>query len=109
MARNTQSESEARRMHQTTLRFAPDLWETVSREAVSTGVSVAQYVREAVLIRIVYEAGQRGDPLVESAMRLVGVDVAAPSRLSSDGAARWAHSERTRIRVREDAPRDEPA
>jgi hypothetical protein len=93
-------------MHQTTLRFAPDLWEAVSREAGRTGVSVAQYVREAVLIRIVYEAGRRGDPLVESAMRLVGAEDVTPSPLSSDGAARWGHSEQERLRERPDGERE---
>ena len=50
-------------MHQTTLRFPEDLWRFLEDEARSLGVSVAQYVREAALARVAYDAGRRGQPL----------------------------------------------
>ena len=48
-------------MRATTVRFGTDLWEMLEREAKRSGVSVAQYVREAALTRIAYSAGQRGE------------------------------------------------
>ena len=56
------------RMHQTTLRFAPDLWEAVEVECERLGVSAAQYIREATLARIAYTAGRRGDAEYEAAL-----------------------------------------
>lgn len=57
-------------MHQTTVRFGADLWEALERECELTGVSVAQYVREAALTRLVYGAGRRGDDEFELALEL---------------------------------------
>jgi hypothetical protein len=55
-------------MHQTTLRFGADLWETLEREAAAARVSVAQYVRDAALMRVTYDAARRGDPGLEAAL-----------------------------------------
>ena len=57
-------------MHQTTVRFGPDLWEALERECDILGVSVAQYLREAALTRLVYAAGRRGDDEFELALDL---------------------------------------
>jgi hypothetical protein len=54
-------------MHQTTVRFGPDLWQALERESSELGISVAQYVREAALARLMYTAGRRGDPEYELA------------------------------------------
>jgi hypothetical protein len=48
-------------MHVTTVRFGEDLWEQLEREASREGVSVAQYVRDAALLRIATVAERRGD------------------------------------------------
>jgi hypothetical protein len=61
-------------MHQTTLRIAPDLWETLTVEARLAGVSIAQYIREAALARLAYTAGRRGDAGYEAALRAAGAD-----------------------------------
>jgi hypothetical protein len=45
-------------MHQTTLRFTSDLWSALETEAVRTGVSVAQFVRDAALSRLAFEQGR---------------------------------------------------
>jgi hypothetical protein len=57
-------------MHQTTVRFGTDLWEEIDREAAALGVSVAQFVREAALARLMYLAGRRGDRAYERALEL---------------------------------------
>ncbi|MEX1142760.1 MAG: hypothetical protein WD993_02055 [Thermoleophilaceae bacterium] len=46
-------------MRATTIRFTPELWQMLQREAEREGVSVAQYVRDAALFRIAYSAGER--------------------------------------------------
>lgn len=46
-------------MRATTIRFTPELWELLQREARREGVSVAQYVRDAALFRVAYSAGVR--------------------------------------------------
>ena len=61
----------ARRMHQTTVRFGPDLWNEVEVEAKAAGVSVAQYVRDATLMRLAYTRGRDGDPHYEKAYEIV--------------------------------------
>jgi hypothetical protein len=57
-----------RRMHQTTVRFGGDLWEALEAECAEAGVSIAQYVREAALARLVYAAGKRSNPELELAL-----------------------------------------
>jgi hypothetical protein len=46
-------------MKVTTLRFDEDLWSLLAAEAERSGVSVAQYVREAALARAAFAAGAR--------------------------------------------------
>lgn len=46
-------------MRATTIRFTPELWTQLQREAEREGVSVAQYVRDAALFRVAYNAGER--------------------------------------------------
>ncbi len=39
-------------MHQTTVRFGTELWEEIGEAADRAGTSVAQYVREAAIMRL---------------------------------------------------------
>lgn len=64
-------------MHQTTVRFGPDLWEALEIECARLGMSAAQYLREAALARLAYTAGRRGDAEYEAAIASFGAAVAA--------------------------------
>ena len=60
-------------MRATTVRFSDALWSLLEREAERDGVSAAQFVRDATIMRTAYAMGQRGDPGFEAAMnRAVG-------------------------------------
>jgi GAF domain-containing protein len=52
-------------MRATTVRFGEDLWEMLDREAARAGVSGAQFVREATIMRVAMLVGARGDPDAE--------------------------------------------
>lgn len=55
-------------MRATTVRFSDDLWQLVDREAGAQGISAAQFVRDAALLRAAALMGARGD---EDAVRSV--------------------------------------
>src|SRR4051794_30880130 len=63
-------------MHQTTVRFGPDLWEALEVECGRLGVSAAQYLREAAVARLSYTAGRLGEEEFERALVRAG---AAPA------------------------------
>jgi hypothetical protein len=111
-------------MHQTTVRFGADLWEALEKEGTRLGVSVAQYVREAALARLVYAAGKRGDdefdlaleialgesegaariPQPEGPLRLVSEVLSPMERAdvhASDSAALWGQAQQARRRAAE--------
>lgn len=48
-------------MRATTVRFSDDLWTMLEREATRDGISAAQFVRDATLLRIGALAGARGE------------------------------------------------
>jgi GAF domain-containing protein len=77
-------------MRATTVRFAEALWALVEREAERDGVSAAQFIRDATIMRAAYAMGQRGDDEWEAAL---GRAPAAPEddggpRRSQNGAER---------------------
>ena len=55
-------------MRATTVRFAEALWTLVEHEAQREGVSAAQFIRDASVMRAAYAMGQRGDPDFEAAL-----------------------------------------
>ena len=99
--------STSRKMHQTTVRFGGDLWEALAIEAERLGVSVAQYVRDAALRRLSYEAGQRdelegsGEPAASNAPHDVRAAQDRAAREMSDSAALWAQGRLARQRAAE--------
>jgi hypothetical protein len=52
-------------MRATTVRFGEDLWAMIDRESARAGVSAAQFVREATIMRVAMLAGARNDPDAE--------------------------------------------
>jgi hypothetical protein len=65
-------------MHQTTVRFGPDLWSALETECARLGLSAAQYLREAALARLAYTAGRRGEQEYELALVDAGAAAIAP-------------------------------
>ena len=65
-------------MKATTVRFGEDLWEMLEREAGALGVSAAQFVREAAIMRVAMLAGSRGDP--EAELTIADIAARAQSR-----------------------------
>lgn len=53
-------------MRATTVRFSEDLWRLLEREAAREGVSAAQFIRDASVMRAAYAMGQRGDAAYEA-------------------------------------------
>ena len=99
-------------MHQTTVRFGADLWRALEEECSGLGISVAQFVREAALARLMYVAGKRGDADYDLALDSSGatapepkikVDLALDQSLShmSESAALWAQGRLARQRAQE--------
>lgn len=74
-------------MHQTTVRFSPDLWEALEAEGAALGVSVAQYLREAALARLAYSAARRGERDYEVALTAVGAELDHPDLALPEAAA----------------------
>lgn len=72
-------------MRATTVRFGDALWALLEREATREGVSSAQFIRDAAILRIAYAMGQRGDPDFEVALgRTTDPRPAGPRELESD-------------------------
>jgi GAF domain-containing protein len=55
-------------MRATTVRFGDALWTLLEREAGREGVSAAQFIRDATILRVAYAMGQRGDADFEEAL-----------------------------------------
>lgn len=49
-------------MRATTVRFSEALWQLLEREAEREGVSAAQFIRDATIMRAAYAMGERHDP-----------------------------------------------
>jgi hypothetical protein len=83
-------------MRATTVRFGDDLWTMLEREAGRHGVSAAQFVRDATILRVAYLAAERGDPAAQLTLAEVAAgalgdrrpfvappEVTEPSRLAA--------------------------
>jgi hypothetical protein len=65
-------------MRATTVRFGEDLWAMLEREAASSGVSSAQFVREATILRLAMLAGMRGDDEARISLSSLASEASAP-------------------------------
>jgi hypothetical protein len=91
----------SRKMHQTTVRFAPDLWETIEAECRSLGISAAQFVREAAIARVAFAEARRDASAYAAAME--GATGIAAEQAADDAAltnAVLAQSQMARDRAR---------
>jgi GAF domain-containing protein len=59
-------------MRATTVRFDDALWRLLERESGREGVSAAQFIRDATIVRIAYAMGRRGDAGFEDALGRIG-------------------------------------
>ena len=75
-------------MRATTVRFSDALWTLVEREAQADGVSAAQYVRDAAILRTAYAMGQRRDADFEQAIAHAAGRAHPDDAPPLDGAAR---------------------
>src|SRR3954452_17759338 len=75
-------------MRATTVRFAESLWTRVEQEAEREGVSAAQFIRDASVMRTAYAMGRRGDPDVEAVLGHLGAASEAGANGNGNGAAR---------------------
>jgi GAF domain-containing protein len=67
-------------MKATTVRFGEDLWAMLERESTRLGVSAAQFVREATIMRVAMLAGARGDPDAELSIAEIASRAAGRAR-----------------------------
>ena len=66
-------------MRATTVRFGEDLWLMLEREAAASGVSAAQFVREAAILRLAMLAGMRGDDEARASLGALAAEAMASS------------------------------
>lgn len=79
-------------MHQTTVRFSPDVWAALDEEARRLGVSAAQYIREAAVARLGYGIGRRSDREYEQALLAAGAEQLEAEWDPDTGRSRWSSS-----------------
>jgi GAF domain-containing protein len=97
-------------MKATTVRFGEDLWAMLEHESRRLGVSSAQFVREATIIRLAMLAGSRGDSDAE--LTIADIAARAHGRVRNDDLAK-ALAEPGRLAALRDAalldsPPEEP-
>ena len=66
-------------MRATTVRFGEDLWQLLEREAATAGVSAAQFVREATILRLAMLSGMRGDDEARVTLASLAAQAVAPA------------------------------
>jgi GAF domain-containing protein len=74
-------------MRATTVRFSESLWELLEAEASAEGVSAAQFIRDATVMRIAFTMGRRGEPELEEALgRIAGAPDSGSASLEHEDA-----------------------
>jgi hypothetical protein len=97
-------------MHQTTLRFGPELWAQLEEAARRAGISIAQYVREAAVVRLTHGyrdaqaelADEEESPVAPQAAADEALLARAVSQREIDSSrALWNQSRQARARARQ--------
>jgi GAF domain-containing protein len=65
-------------MRATTVRFGEDLWTMLEQEAARSGLSAAQFVREATILRLAMLAGMRGDDAARATLGTIAEQARKP-------------------------------
>lgn len=68
-------------MRATTVRFSEDLWQLLEDESTAQGISAAQFVRDATIVRLAYLAGRRGDSDSEQSIEAIAERAASRHRM----------------------------
>jgi hypothetical protein len=74
-------------MRATTVRFNDDLWQLLDDESSRQGISAAQFVRDATIVRLAFLAGGRGDPEAELSIEVLAERAARRQRREHDSTA----------------------
>jgi GAF domain-containing protein len=72
-------------MRATTVRFSEDLWQLLEDESTRQGISAAQFVRDATIVRLAFLAGRRGD--ADSQQSIEDIAERAARRHQNSGAS----------------------
>jgi GAF domain-containing protein len=67
-------------MRATTVRFSEDLWQLLDDESTMQGISAAQFVRDATIVRLAFLAGRRGDSEAQLSMEAIAERAARRQR-----------------------------
>jgi GAF domain-containing protein len=67
-------------MRATTVRFSEDLWQLLEEESARQGISAAQFVRDAAIVRLAFLAGRRGDSETEQSIEVIAERAARRQR-----------------------------
>jgi len=84
-------------MRATTVRFGDDLWALLEREAATQGVSSAQFVRDAAILRLAHLAAEREEPETRLSIERIASGALREERPGRDGASVVALREPERL------------
>src|SRR3984885_2129352 len=74
-------------MRATTVRFSEDLWQLLDDESTMQGISAAQFVRDATIVRLAFLAGRRGDSEAELSMEAIAERATSRQRSERESSA----------------------
>jgi GAF domain-containing protein len=96
-------------MRATTVRFSEDLWQLLDDESTMQGISAAQFVRDATIVRLAFLAGRRGDSEAELSMEAIAERAARRQRGERELSAVHAPARLRELRGTQllDSPADE--
>jgi GAF domain-containing protein len=96
-------------MRATTVRFSEDLWQLLDDESTRQGISAAQFVRDATIVRLAFLAGRRGDSEAQQSMEAIAERASRRQRSERERGAVHAPARLRELRSTEllDSPAEE--